>query len=179
MEGWQIHGGASPRALLLGHLQTGFSAFLGYCRPGTRDIEKRGAVFGLYLLASTQSVQYAPPILVSPTEMKTIAEFCGEDPECASILSSLITRGQIGFSAAGTAIVTALSEFPPAVVVTEHIPSRSRFLTSRESAERAVPVSAAGDIGAEMADYAALLAVVRSEATLDGVDVAPISETDG
>jgi hypothetical protein len=51
--GSQVHVGASPRALLFGHLQTGFSTFLGYCRSNSRDIEKRGGIFGLYILSST------------------------------------------------------------------------------------------------------------------------------
>jgi hypothetical protein len=163
INGSQIHAGASPRALLLGPLQTGYSTFLGYFRPSARDIEKRGAIFGLYLLSSTQFAQYPAPIILSSPEMKIIAEFCREDLECASIVSSLLNRGQIAFSAAPTSIRTRFTEFPPAVVVTERIPSSSRFVTTRELEERRRPAPEEPDLQDELDEYRALMAVIRDE----------------
>jgi hypothetical protein len=163
--GSEIHSGASPRALLLGHLQTGFSTFLGYCHTGARDIEKRGGIFGLYFLSLTQFAQYPAPILVSPPEMRIIAEFCREDLECASIITSLINRGMIAFSAAPVSIRTRFAEFPPAVVVTERIPSRSRFVTTRELEERRRPLPEETDLQADLSEYGSLMAAIRAEAT--------------
>jgi hypothetical protein len=163
IDGSQIHSGASPQALTLGPLQTGFSAFLGYCRAGARDIEKRGGIFGLHLLSSTQFAQYPAPILASAAEMGSIAAFCRDDLECASIISSLINRGQIAFSAAPTAIRTPSAEFPPAVVVSEGVPSRSRFVTARELSERKRAMPEEPDFQAGFAEYRALMSVIRSE----------------
>jgi hypothetical protein len=98
------------------------STFLGNCRAGARDIEKRGAIFGLYLLAFTQFAQYPASVLLSPMEMRTVAEFCREDLECASMVAALLNRGLIAFSAVPTAIRTRSAECPPAAVVTGRSP---------------------------------------------------------
>jgi hypothetical protein len=164
-DGSQIHGSASPRPSLFGHSQTGFSTFLGLCRSTSRDIEKRGGIFGLYVLSSTQFAQCRPPILVSPGEMRSIGKFCHEDFECTSIITSLIKGGQIAFSDAPTAIRTQYSEFPPAVVGTERIPFTSRFVTSRELEERKRTLPEESDFQSEFAEYRDLMAVIRSESS--------------
>jgi hypothetical protein len=161
--GSRIHSGASSRPLLLGPLQTAFSTFLGYCRAGGRDIEKRGAIFGLYLLASTQFAQYPAPVLLSPMEMRTVADFCREDLECASMVAGLLNRGLIAFSAVPTATRTRSAERPPAAVVTGKIVARARFETARELEERRRALPGGLDIQPELADYHTLMDAIRGD----------------
>jgi hypothetical protein len=166
-DGSQIHEGGSPRVLLLGRLQTGFSTFLGYCRSNSRDIEKRGGIFGLYVLSSTQFAQYPAPLLISPGEGESIAKFCHEDLECASIISWLIKHRQIAFSAFSMAINTRYAEFPPVVVPKGRISFRLQVVTSRELEERKRPSPEELDFRPELIEYRELMAGIRSELNLD------------
>jgi hypothetical protein len=97
--------------------------------------------------------------------MRIIVEFCRQDLECASIISSLIKRSQIAFSAAPTAIRTQFAEFPPPVVVTERLPLRTRFVIARELEERKRSGDEECDFQSELEEYAELMSVIQEEST--------------